>query len=156
MTLVSLRFCSDWEVVTGLYGFCEKLYVLEASPMSNRAPMSNRCKMDLSHIGKVHGGLSSMGVTSHWSRVTFLVDDGKVVDICMDFSKIFDTISHSILMATLSLLLMGSALDSSGSFLELASIDSIRYMGDDDDDDDDDDENSFCMELKHIKLAVEQ
>lgn len=38
-----------------------------------------------------------------WSHfVTFLVDDRKVVDIYMEFSKILDTLSHSILTGKLA------------------------------------------------------
>ena len=40
-----------------------------------------------------------VNLISFYDKVTHLVDEGKVVDVVyLDFSKIFDTVSHSILL----------------------------------------------------------
>ena len=46
----------------------------------------------------VHEGQDLLDLISFYDLVTRLVDEGKAVDVVyLDFSKVFDTVSHSIL-----------------------------------------------------------
>ncbi|GAB0176001.1 mitochondrial enolase superfamily member 1 [Grus japonensis] len=51
-----------------------------------------------SQHGFMKGGSCLTDLISFYDKVACLVDDGKAVDVvCLDFSKAFDTVSHSIL-----------------------------------------------------------